>query len=173
MDKERFTGEHCSPEKRKAIVEGIKSHTSIQELAKQTKSSPHTVMVVRDQELPDWRKVQSKNLERFSGNVIQSLLAMTPEQLNETGLSERCVALGIVMDKKAMLDGEPTAIVEHRHTVDVHALRDSLDSHDVIDVTPVQTLNHGYTVATDTTHTAESTVNPESQVGSQTQEPTK
>lgn len=140
-----YNGSQCSQSKRKAIVDGVKAGVPINKLARDVHASEHTVSIVRDQELPDWRKVQSRNLERFSSNVIQSLLAMTPEQLQATGLSERCVALGIAMDKKALLDGEPSQIVEHRHSVDVQTLRSSLSLHDEIDVTPS---NHGYTLDT-------------------------
>ena len=146
-----YDGSKCSPAKRQAIKEQVLAGEPVQAIARDVHASEHTVMLIRDQELPDWRKIQSNGLGRFSANVIQSLLAMTPEQLAATGLSERCVALGIAMDKKALLDGEPTSIVEHKHTIDLGSLGLSLPQEiAVVDLNA------------DTTHTVEPSTSPES-----------
>lgn len=135
-DQDRFTGANCSPEKRKAIIDLVKAGTPTTQVAKLTHSAPATVEVVRNKELPEWRTEQSGKLKRYVHNITQSLVEMTPEELLKVSVYERTVSLGIVLDKIALLDGEPSLIVEHRHTVDLGTL--AIDSTEEINVTPVQ-----------------------------------
>jgi len=124
-DQDRFTGANCSPEKRKAIVDGIKSGMPIALIAQETHSAPATVQVVRDQELTDWRKESSNGLKKLARSMVHHFNA---SDLNTIPWSVKPVMLGIVMDKISQLDGEPTAIVEHRHSIDVSGLKSQLQT---------------------------------------------
>lgn len=139
-----YTGANCSPAKRKAIKEGILSCQPVQAIAKAVHATTQTVMVVRDQEVPDWRKEQSSNLKELARDMVHHFRTA---DLDTIPWTVKPVMYGIIMDKIANLDGEPSQIVEHRHSVDVQTLRSSLSLHEEIDVTPS---NHGY--ALDTGH---------------------
>lgn len=136
-DRDRYTGANCPPEKRTAIVQAVLDNKPISQIVSETHSSPATVQVVRDQELPNWKQEQSNGLKSYVRNLTSSLLKMTPEQLSEYSISERSVSLGIVIDKIAQLDGEPSHIVEHRHSVDTSSLRTSLEVIEEIAVAPL------------------------------------
>lgn len=117
-----YNGSQCSPAKRKAIVEGVLNHEPVNAIAERVHASTGTVAVVRDQELPEWRKHQCSNFKQYASNVTRSLLDMTPADLAKASLYERTVSLGIVIDKILTLEGEPTQIVEHRHTIDMSGM---------------------------------------------------
>lgn len=133
-DQDRFTGEHCTPEKRTAILEGVRNGTPVLEIARTVQCAPATVQVIRDQALPDWKQEQSNGLKKLARAMVNHF---NDADLNAIPWTVKPVMLGIVMDKIAQLDGEPQMVVEHRHSVDLSSLRTSLTAPQELDVTPV------------------------------------
>jgi len=127
----------CPPEKRKAILEHLKSGTGILATASITNSSPNTVQAVRDQS-SEWRQEQSATLKRFTRMLTHSMVNMSQEELAAIPLQQRSISLGVVIDKIQMLDGEPTQIIEHKHSLDLTSLKSSLGVTDEIVVTPLE-----------------------------------
>lgn len=139
------TGAKCPPEKRQAIMEHLNSGTGILTTASLVHASPNTVAAVRDQQ-PEWRQEQSSNLKQFTRMITRDMLTMSPEELRLVPLKDKAITLGVVMDKIALLDGEPTSIVEHRHSVDLSTLTDSLAPTEIV----VHDLNHGISTSSET-----------------------
>lgn len=134
-DQDRFTGKNCPPDKRKAIVELIKTGAPKVEIAQALACSPQTVVAVRDADLgPEWRKESSNGLKRVARDLIYHF---QQAPLQDIPWAVKPVMLGIVLDKIAQLDGEPQMVVGHRHSVDLSGLQTSLSAPPEIDVTPI------------------------------------
>jgi hypothetical protein len=102
-------------DKVKAICGALAEGHGILRVAKAFGVSAHTVMGIRDRH-PELIAIEEKQLTRQFGKI----LAVSAERLLD-GLVSGAIApaqipvgMGIVFDKKALLDGKPTSIVQHQ-----------------------------------------------------------
>lgn len=129
-------GAKCSPELRQRIVAGLKEGVGILKLASILGCSHHTVEAIRDQTPnlgTDWKGAVSGKLKAFIHLVADDLL----ENPNQISPDSKPIALAVAIDKVLLLDGEATQIVEHRHSVDVASLKNSLSLLPEITVEPI------------------------------------
>lgn len=102
-------------EKVKAICGALAEGHGIIRVAKAFGVSTHTVIGIRERH-PDLLAIEEKQLTRKYGTI----LALSAERYLEALVSgsipaaQLPVGMGIVFDKKALLDGKPTAIVRHQ-----------------------------------------------------------
>lgn len=124
----RFTAERVcrNRERYEAIVTGLAEGLGVRQLCRAFRVSPHTVQTIRERESS---RIATEKQE-FSlrlGRVARLALERIEEEIEGGDMSGKdlSVCLGIVLDKKALLDGEPTARVEHaspRRAEDLRAL---------------------------------------------------
>lgn len=116
----RFSGAIVDKQvaKVKAICGALAEGHGILRVAKAFGVSPHTVMGIRDRH-PELIAMEKQQLSRTYGKILavgaeRLLEGMVTGQLSAAQIS---VPLGIVADKKALLDGEPTVIVAEQRKV--------------------------------------------------------
>ena len=148
-DIQNYKATQVSPEKIKAIEDLIKKGMALHAIARETHSSTNTITVIRDRlierEPALFKTHMSSTLQRLANKTastiergIDSLEHQDIKAAQLTGLS---VALGIILDKAALLNGDvPTTVVEHRLTIDTAAVNELIANSkksdgDIIDVT--------------------------------------
>jgi transposase-like protein len=137
-----FTGEVVArnQEKYRAIVEAIAGGHSCRDIAHRFGVSKNVVTAIRGAE-PDLVGTEKKRLSRKLGTAVELGVEAWIESLQAGTLKPESipVGVGILFDKRALIEGEPTARVEHvdtkiiRHE-DINAYIDALPS--VVDVQP-------------------------------------
>lgn len=102
------------PDRHQAVLEGLKSGEGINAVAARTKTSHTAVQRIKHdhaEELGQWKQRVSTKL----GQAIEAIgnsLADDPDQIPS---GQKAVTLGILVDKKAGLDGDNvTHIVHHK-----------------------------------------------------------
>lgn len=153
-DMKARTAANIAPEKRKAIEDMLRKGTGIVRTARETSSGAATVALIRDQLIerePELFKRHMLGTLQHLANKTAATIERGLEQLEQQdikagqipGLS---VALGIILDKQAILAGEPAvSVVEHRVKVDPDAVKEALlrltqrPENDVINVTATAT----------------------------------
>jgi len=104
--------------KREAICRAIAEGHGLLRIAKAFGVSHHLVSALRDAR-PDLVAIEKKQLSGQIGRILK-LGADRFEEALAGGLvpvGQIPVAFGIFSDKKAALDGDPSLVIEHRHTV--------------------------------------------------------
>lgn len=115
----RFTAEHLEANiaKRDAVIRALAEGVGIIRIARAFGVSEHTVMALRDRR-PELVAMEKKQL---SGQLSR-ILRLSAERYEEGLLAGKVapaqipVGFGIFADKKAMLDGEASLVIEHRIT---------------------------------------------------------
>ncbi len=128
------------PERYKAVLDGLKKGEGIQAVAARNKTSATTVQRIKHdnaEELGKWKQRVSTKL----GQAIEAIgndLADNPDQIPA---GQKAVTLGILVDKKAGLDGDNvTHIVHHKGLTHssladrIRSLKEAKDAQQVIDV---------------------------------------
>ena len=113
----RFTGEIVARNRERyaAIVRCLAEGVGIRATARAFGASTGTIQAIRDREglaIGTEKKELSTKLGHFARMASERLI----EELDEIPIGQLPVAMGIALDKKAALDGEASAIVEHRST---------------------------------------------------------
>lgn len=111
----KFTGEIVARNRERyaAIVRCLAEGIGIRATARAYGCSTHTVQAIRDRErlaIASEKKELSATLGHFARMAGERLV----EELDRIPIGQLPVAMGIAVDKKAALDGEASAIVEHR-----------------------------------------------------------
>jgi len=144
-----FKATHVDPEKVKLIEDLIKKGAPLTRIAADTHSSNSTVRTIRDRLLEReptlFKAHMSGALQRLANKaastIERGLDNMEDQDIKLGQLTGLSVALGILIDKQALLNGDvPTTVVEHRLTIDTAAVNELLANSkrseaDVIDVT--------------------------------------
>lgn len=115
--RKRFTAEHllANIEKRDAICRALAEGVGIIRIARAFGVSEHTVMALKEKR-PDLVAMEKKQLSGQIGRILR----LSAERYEEGLLSGKIapaqipVGFGIFADKKAMLDGEASLVIEHR-----------------------------------------------------------
>lgn len=148
-DQANFKATHVALEKVKLIEDQIKKGAPLTRIAADTHSSNSTVRTIRDRLLerePSLFKAHMSGALQRLANKAASTIERGLDNMEEqdiklgqlTGLS---VALGILIDKQALLNGDsPTTVVEHRLTIDTAAVNELISKSrrsddQIIDVT--------------------------------------
>lgn len=103
--------------KRDAIVRALAEGHGLLRIARAFGVSHHTVRALRDSR-PDLVAIEKKQLSAQIGAVVKMSLDSMVERLEKGTWKPGSVDLGILLDKKALLDGEASLIVEHRHVLE-------------------------------------------------------
>jgi hypothetical protein len=111
----RFTGEIVARNRERyaRIVRCLAEGIGIRATARAFGCSTSTVQAIRDREglaIGTEKKELSTKLGHFARMAGERLI----EELDNIPIGQLPVAMGIALDKKAQLDGEASAIVEHR-----------------------------------------------------------
>lgn len=125
------------PKKHKGIIDELKQGRTIREVAVKHDVSPSTVMLIKTEipphDIPSHKRRMSDKfavaLELLSDRLIE-------EAKTAKGVRDISIAVGIVQDKKALLDGEghQTLRIEHVQLPDTNALIALLPSAKVLQV---------------------------------------
>lgn len=115
----RFTAEHLDANiaKRDAVIRALAEGVGIIRIARAFGLSEHTVMALRDRR-PDLVAMEKKQLSGQIGRILKLSAERYEEGLlaGKVAAAQIPVGFGIFADKKAMLDGEASLVIEHRHT---------------------------------------------------------
>lgn len=132
-DQDRFSGAIIEKQTRlvDAILADLAEGCSQRSIAEKFKVSRHTVSGILQ------RAEQSGKIAPFKQRV-SAKLGQIAEEATEAYLeairerkiqpAQIPVGVGIMLDKKAALDGEASEIIEHRHTIDVDGWREKFKS---------------------------------------------
>jgi hypothetical protein len=96
----------------RALAEGI----GVKRIASAFSVSIHTVLGLRDRH-PELIATQKKEASNQLGRIAKLMAENIEERLIAGTMKPSSVDLGIVLDKKAMLDGDAGLVIEHRHSV--------------------------------------------------------
>lgn len=148
-DQANYKATQVDPEKVKLIEDQIKKGAPLTRIAADTHSSNSTVRTIRDRLLERepslFKSHMSGALQRIANKaaytIERGLDNMEEQDIKPGQLTGLSVALGILLDKQAILNGDvPTTVVEHRLTIDTAAVNELIanskcSDDDVIDVT--------------------------------------
>lgn len=148
-DLQNFKATQVDPEKIKAIETLIKKGMGLHAIAREVHSSTSTIAVIRDRlierEPTLFKSHMAASLQRLANKTASTIERgideMEHQEIKPTQLVGLSVALGIILDKAALLNGDvPTTVVEHRLTIDTAAVNELIANSkrsdgDVIDVT--------------------------------------
>ncbi|MDD2766005.1 MAG: hypothetical protein PHE83_18740 [Opitutaceae bacterium] len=111
----RSTGERLARNRERymAIVRCLAEGIGIRATARAFKVSPHTIFAIRDREAAAIA-TEKQELSRLMGRFVRMGVERLNEELDDIPIGQLSVSLGIVSDKKALLDGDPTVRVEER-----------------------------------------------------------
>jgi hypothetical protein len=137
---DRFTTEDLDPLKREQILAMSNDGATLKEIATALCVSEHTIMAVRKLAGFDWRATAIAHLEQAiplgASRLREAFRTMDPDKI--------AIPWAIAVDKMLLLKGESTAIVEHRHTVDLTTLSTGLNTPEIT----VQALDSGDSLST-------------------------
>jgi hypothetical protein len=122
-----------------AICNALAGGIGIIRIARAFGVSEHTVMAIRDRH-PELIAMEEKELSRTYGKILKLSAERYLEALVAGSIhpAQLPVGMGIVFDKKALLDGKPTQIVHHQEKdLTVEDLNRLFESMKVAKVAPV------------------------------------
>ena len=148
-DQSNYKATQVDPEKVKLIEDLIKKGAPLTRIAADTHSSNSTVRTIRDRLLERepslFKSHMAASLQRLANKTASTIERgideMEHQEIKPTQLVGLSVALGIILDKAALLNGDvPTTVVEHRLTIDTAAVNELIANSkrsdgEVIDVT--------------------------------------
>jgi hypothetical protein len=108
---------------RDAVVKLLAEGVGIRRIARKMREAgvqigEHSIFALRDRR-PDLVATEKKLLSQQLGRIGKLMADNMEERLINNTWSPSSVDLGILLDKRAMLDGEASMIIEHRLTIDV------------------------------------------------------
>lgn len=100
----------------KALAEGV----GIRKLARQLRSEgiqigEHSIMALRDRR-PDLVATEKKQLSQQLGQITKLMADSIRERLVNGTMKPTPVDLAVMIDKRAVLDGDATLVIEHKHS---------------------------------------------------------
>ena len=140
-DLARFTGKRISPKQHRAILNAlVLGEESIVSIARRLHCSPSTIMAIREREadkIGSWKSLTSRKLGQFITMATERMA----DEVESFSVAQLPVAVGILIDKKAILDGELSMQIGYRPEkpttmTDVADYLKSLTSPQVIDLPP-------------------------------------
>ncbi|MCF7762783.1 MAG: hypothetical protein K9N62_03835 [Verrucomicrobia bacterium] len=111
----KFTGERIARDRARydAIIRALGEGMGIRHIARAFRISTHTVQAIRDREGLAIA-TQKKEVASLMGRFIRTGVERLCDELDTIPIGQLSVSIGIISDKKALLEGDPTEIVEHR-----------------------------------------------------------
>lgn len=112
------------PVKYATVLHALKNGAAVTTTARVHKISPNTVYAIIDAELggrDNWHRSLVGKLEQVAYMGVERMTELLPECDDIKGAG---IAVGIAVEKIALLRGLPTSIQEVRHTVDVDAMEE-------------------------------------------------
>lgn len=125
-----------------AICNALAGGIGIIRIARAFGVSEHTVMAIRDRH-PELIAMEEKELSRTYGKILKLSAERYLEALVSGSIqpAQLPIGMGIIFDKKALLDGKPTQIVHHQEKdLTVEDLNRLFDSMKVVKVSHGQEL---------------------------------
>lgn len=128
----RYTGERIARDQARyrGIVRCLSEGLGIRQTARAFHVSTHTVQAIRDREGLAIA-TEKKELSHLMGRFVRLSVERLIEELDAIPIGQLSVSVGIIQDKKALLDGDPTSIIDHRSAdesvVSEDQVRDYLD----------------------------------------------
>ena len=104
--------------KREAICRALAEGHGLLRIAKAFGVSHHLVSALRDAR-PDLVAIEKKQLSGQIGRILKMTADRYEEALaaGAVPVGQIPVAFGIFSDKKSAIDGDPSLVIEHRHTI--------------------------------------------------------
>lgn len=131
----RHTGKQLDPEKKADIERRLNEGEGIRHIARETKSSEHTVTAIRNSQettpLSSWKKNVAANLMEFVAKGAQRL----NNEVDNIPIGSLPLAIAIAQDKALTLNDQPTHVTEHRLAIS-HDDIGRLIKGDVVDIDP-------------------------------------
>jgi hypothetical protein len=131
----RHTGNKLPVEKKADIQRRLGEGEGIRHIARETKSSEHTVTAIKNSQetspLNTWKKSVANNLMEFVAKGAQRL----NNEVDNIPIGSLPLAIAIAQDKALTLNDQPTHVTEHRLAV-THDDIGRLIKGDVIDIDP-------------------------------------
>jgi len=131
----RHTGDRVPEEKKTDIVDRLKAGEGIRHIAKETKSSEHTVTAIRNSmettPLNNWKRNVAGNLMEFVSKGAERL----NNEVDKIPIGSLPLAIAIAQDKALTLMDQPTHVTEHRLSISHDDIGKMLKG-DVIDIEP-------------------------------------
>ena len=117
-----------------ALAEGI----GILRIAKAFAVSPHTVIGIRDRH-PDLIAMEEKQLARRYGNILKLSAERYEEALLNGSIpaAQLPVGMGIIFDKKQILEGKPTSIAGKAEVLSADRINELIASLPAVQAEPV------------------------------------
>lgn len=103
-------------ERVKQICRALAERIGVHRIAKAYGVSVHTVLGIRDRN-PELIATEKKDVSLQLGRISRLMADNIEQRLEEGTWKPGSVDLAIMLDKKAMVDGDPGLVIEHRHTV--------------------------------------------------------
>lgn len=126
-DQKRFTGTTTEKDRQRveAILAAVVAGVPAEHIARLANVSTHTVAGIVDRaerggKIAGWKERMSRQLARATEGLAASLVEAAEKKTIAAG--QQPVALGILIDKKLVLDGEATSRVEVVHRVEPSAI---------------------------------------------------
>jgi hypothetical protein len=138
----RFTGEIVARNRERyaAIVRALAEGFGIRQIARAFHVSCNTIFAIRDRE-GHAIETEKKQLAGLMGRFVRMSVERLIEEHDQIPVGQLPVALGIVQDKRALLEGDPTVRVDERIEVaisasDLAGMLERMKRAQVIDVSP-------------------------------------
>ena len=130
-------GSQIDPERRRICEDMIKNGVTRDEIREKTGLAEHTITAIRQgmEGLPDkdWKKSVADKLK----SVVWKGASKLDAEIENVSTSQLPVALAILIDKIAILQDQPTAVVEHRMVKITHEdINKMIRAEEIIDITP-------------------------------------
>ena len=130
-------GSQIEPERRRICEDMIKNGVPRDEIREKTGLAEHTITAIRQgmEGLPDkdWKRSVADKLK----SVVWKGASKLEDEIDTVSPSQLPVALAILIDKIAILQDQPTAVVEHRMVKITHEdINRMLRAEEIIDITP-------------------------------------
>lgn len=122
-----FTGERVAKDRERyeGIVRALAEGLGTRAIARAFRVSPHVVSAIRSREA-QLVATEKKEVSRKMGDFVRMGVERLVEEIDTIPIGQLSVSVGIIADKKALLDGDPTMRVESglsRSAVTVEELR--------------------------------------------------
>jgi hypothetical protein len=131
-DRARYTGRTVEKDRElvDALMRGLIGGLGVKALSRLHRVSPQTVRGIRDRaekagRLGPYKERMLLKLSQASEDCVDVLLEGLADGTVKAGAVS--IPLGIIMDKRAMLDGAPSLIIEHRHELSIDLLKRQIE----------------------------------------------
>ena len=103
-------------ERVRQICRALAERIGVHRIAKAYGVSVHTVLGIRDRNA-ELIATEKKDVSLQLGRISKLMADNIEQRLEEGTFKPGSVDLAIILDKKSVADGDPSMIVEHRHTI--------------------------------------------------------